>query len=178
MHQTTGVAVFATHLPWTDRRALSQAWYSALHLAERTPRSREARAAAHAEKAAPRRVAQTVRGSALQPAGDAVARRACKPLRTPSRRRDPSAPQRERREPRSALTRCTGHAPASRTRRAVPSAFAVSAANGGVHLLVHADGTRTRVVAVCAPRLRERVERALAHARFALASHGLVAETA
>jgi hypothetical protein len=52
------------------------------------------------------------------------------------------------------------------------------AANGSVHLLVHADGARTRVVAVCAPRLRERVERALAHARFALASHGFHMEAA
>ena len=178
MHQTTGVAVFATHLPCTDRRALSQAWYSALHLAERAPRSRGARAAAHAEKAAPRRAAQTARGSALQPAGDGAARRSCKPLRAPSPRRHVCASARERREPRSALTRCTGHSQAWRLRRALPSAFAVCAANGGVHLLVRADGTRTRVVALCAPRLRERVERALAHARFALASRGIVAEAA
>ena len=74
--------------------------------------------------------------------------------------------------------RCTAHSRAWRTRRAVSSAFAVRAANGGVQLLVHADGTRTRVVAVCATRLRERVERALAHARFALAGCGLRAEAA
>ena len=178
MHQTTGVAVFATHLPCTDRRALSQAWYSALHLAERAPRSRGARAAAHAEKTAGRQAAQTAGSVALQPAGDDVARRACKPLRAPAPRRHPCAPHSERREPRSGLTRCTAHPSAWRMRPAVSSAFAVRAANGGIHLLVRADGTRTRVVAVCAPRLRERVERALAQARFALASRGIVAEAA
>ena len=36
MQQTTRVAVLATQLAQTDRRALSQAWYSALHLAGRS----------------------------------------------------------------------------------------------------------------------------------------------
>ncbi|MBV8371188.1 MAG: hypothetical protein JO036_19910 [Candidatus Eremiobacteraeota bacterium] len=52
------------------------------------------------------------------------------------------------------------------------------AANGSVHLLVREDGARTRVVAACTPRLRERVERALAHARVALAQRGIAAEAA
>jgi hypothetical protein len=43
---------------------------------------------------------------------------------------------------------------------------------------VRSDGARTRVVAVCAPPLRERVERALAQARFALAGCGVRAEVA
>ena len=42
MQHTTGVAVVATQLADTDRRALSQAWYSALHLAERPPGARHA----------------------------------------------------------------------------------------------------------------------------------------
>ena len=37
MQHTTGVAVVATQLADTDRRALSQAWYSALHLADQPP---------------------------------------------------------------------------------------------------------------------------------------------
>ena len=37
MQQTTSVAVLATHLAQTDHRALSQAWYSALHLADHAP---------------------------------------------------------------------------------------------------------------------------------------------
>ena len=47
-----------------------------------------------------------------------------------------------------------------------------------MHVLVRSDGERTRVVAVCAPSLRERVERALAHVRFALAGSGVRAEVA
>ena len=56
--------------------------------------------------------------------------------------------------------------------------FTVPAAGGRVQLVVRCDGTRTRVVAVCAPALRERVERALAQARFALAGCGVRAEAA
>ncbi|MDP9106131.1 MAG: hypothetical protein M3N49_09380, partial [Candidatus Eremiobacteraeota bacterium] len=41
--QHTTVALVATQLADTDRRALSQAWYSALHLAERPPGTQPAR---------------------------------------------------------------------------------------------------------------------------------------
>ncbi len=74
MQHTTGVAVLATELPATDRRALSQAWYSALHLAERAPRARSAPptppAHAHARRVAalgtapPPRAAAGARGAA------------------------------------------------------------------------------------------------------------------
>ncbi|MEA2722054.1 MAG: hypothetical protein QOJ39_3918, partial [Candidatus Eremiobacteraeota bacterium] len=58
------------------------------------------------------------------------------------------------------------------------ASFTVNVAGGRVHLLVRSDGACTRVVAVCAPLLRERVERALAHVRFALAGAGMRAEVA
>jgi hypothetical protein len=58
------------------------------------------------------------------------------------------------------------------------AAFAIDAGNGRVHLLVRTDGGRTRIVALCAPHLRERVDRALAHARFALAAAGTRIEAA
>ncbi len=47
-----------------------------------------------------------------------------------------------------------------------------------MRILVRSDGVRTRLVALCAPPLRERVERALAQARFALAARGVRAEVA
>jgi hypothetical protein len=43
---------------------------------------------------------------------------------------------------------------------------------------VRTDGATTRIVALCAPHLRDRVDRALAHARFGLAASGLRLEVA
>ena len=56
--------------------------------------------------------------------------------------------------------------------------FTVQAAGGRVHVVVRSDGARTRVVAVCAPPLRERVERALAYVRCMLTGSGVRAEVA
>ncbi len=53
-----------------------------------------------------------------------------------------------------------------------PASLALKVGDGRVQLLVRSDGAATRVVALCPPHLRERVDRALAHARFALAAAG------
>ncbi|MGA2392881.1 MAG: hypothetical protein ABSH03_05995 [Candidatus Lustribacter sp.] len=58
-------------------------------------------------------------------------------------------------------------------RRPVPAAHTVDVDGGRVRLLVHTDGRRTRIVAVCSAPLRDVVERALASARFTLAGAGL-----
>jgi hypothetical protein len=175
MQQTTGVAVLATHLAATDRRALSEAWYSALHLAA-APATRCAVAGrgaatyvcragdARASEHPPRRAAgfeprQPPPGAAPGRAG----RNECVP---------------ERRAPKSELGRRLERALLRRLPRETQTQFALSAAGGRIHLLVRADGGRTRVVAVCAPALRERVERALAHARFALAARAVPCEAA
>jgi hypothetical protein len=51
--------------------------------------------------------------------------------------------------------------------------FTVADSGGRVRVAVRVDGRGgVRVVAVCAPGVRERVERALAHARFVLAGNG------
>ena len=52
----------------------------------------------------------------------------------------------------------------------------IRAANGRVHVVVRSAAGGTRVVAVCEPALRERVERALAQARFALAGRAVRVE--
>jgi hypothetical protein len=189
--QTTGVAVLTTELPATDRRALSQAWYSALHLAEQPPRARSAQSAplapaqltaihgaASEANGRGRDAGATARGNADRDAGT---RRDNGARRDILAHRDAGAPHaalaRERRAPKSELARRIERALADRP-RSVPASFAVTAAGGRVRILVRSDGARTRVVAVCAPPLRERVERALAQARFALAARGLRAEVA
>jgi hypothetical protein len=52
------------------------------------------------------------------------------------------------------------------------SAVAVAVGEGRIHLLVRTDGATTRIIALCPAHHRERVDRALAHARFALAASG------
>ena len=51
----------------------------------------------------------------------------------------------------------------------------IAIGGGRVTLLVRDDGRATRIVAVCSEALRPRVERALAHARFAIATRGIAA---
>ena len=176
MQHTTGVAVLATHLADTDRRALSQAWYSALHLAGRAP---AARPASHAQAAfePARSGARAARGAtdAPQQRANDVARTA-RGAATSARADVAAAP--ERRIPKTELARRIERGLTRRWPRATPASFAVRGAGGRVHVIVRCDGTRTRVVAVCAAPLRERVERALAHARFALAGSGIRSEVA
>jgi hypothetical protein len=77
---------------------------------------------------------------------------------------------------RSELARSIERGLARRTPRSGAASFAIRAGGGRIHLIVRADGTHTRVVAVCTAPLRERVERALAQARFALAARGVRTE--
>jgi hypothetical protein len=179
MQQTNSVAVLATQFSQTDRRALSQAWYSALHLADHTPlppRAVRASAAGSTARGTPQpgltaRGAPPERDAGYARGGHAAMRTAISP------RRDASAGTAERCIP-TELARRIERVLAHRTPRRGAASFTVRAAGGRVHLVVRSDGARTRVVAVCAPPLRERVERALAHVRFALAGSGVRAEAA
>jgi hypothetical protein len=162
------VAVIATQVAQTDRRALSEAWYSALHLARdaaplprtaarnavvmeaSTPGLQAPRSPAGAGRLAPLLPARPVRG--------AVARAA-----VPDERRRPAS-ETDRRIQRAVATLSA--------RRPAPAAHTVDIAGGRVRLLVHHDGRTTRIVALCSGPLREQVERALASARFTLAATG------
>jgi hypothetical protein len=178
MQYTTGVAVVATQLADTDRRALSQAWYSALHLADRLP------AAGHAPLARVPCSATLNRSRFVRDPNDTPQRRSADGAlhardaeRVAGKRADGVASA-ERRVPKTELARRIEHGLARRSPRAAAASFAVRGADGRVHLVVRSDGARTRVVAVCAPPLGDRVERALAQARFALAGRGVRAEVA
>ena len=174
MQQPTGIAILAVQLAAVDRRALSQAWYSALHLARQAPPSRAAAppafppdAASQSARAARPDAARTHRSVAASPAA-----------RASTGRSRPVAEAAERRAPKCELARRIerGLARGIPPRRA--AAFDVRALDGRVHVVVRNDGRTTRVIAVCAPALRERVERALAQARFALAAGGARTEAA
>lgn len=166
-----GVAVIATQLARTDRRALSEAWYSALHLARETPTARSTPARSTAWPAPP---PAATHSSPAQHAAS-VSSRAERP-QARSRGTATTTPSAtiDRRRPSTEFTQRIERAVAALgVRRPLPAAHTVDVGEGRVRLLVHADGRCTRIVALCRPELRERVERALAHARFALAGGGI-----
>ena len=173
MQHSHGVAVVATHLAALDRRALSQAWYSALHLAERTVPARRNVATPPSLGTPAKTPAAACRGEAGHGAPVATSRAVREPRSAPrSARSDGHPTGAERRAPRSELARRIERGVARRRAMDGNAAFAVRAGDARVHIVVRCSGARTRIVAVCSPPLRERVERALAQARFALAGRG------
>jgi hypothetical protein len=187
MQQIDRVDVLTTQLAETDRRALSQAWYSALHLAERSPHGQYCSAARSAAQSPVAR--QPAAGSAASchanpaegaaaPQRRAAAERTVTPDREAAHHRVAAVSNSDRRAPKTALARQLERTLIGRGPRGAATSFALRAGIGRVQLLVRSDGTRTRVVALCTASVRERVERALAQARFALAGHGVAAEVA
>jgi hypothetical protein len=172
---TRSVAVVATRLPDIDRRALSQAWFSALHLAE--PPAGRGAPPPHTATGAPRIAGpkRTNTSAAPSPAGAPVRAQAGS-----SRSASTPQPQTERRRSGGELARRIERAIVKHVARGPQrgAAIAIDAGDGRVHLLVRTDRATTRIVALCSPQLRERVDRALAHARFVLAASGTRLEVA
>lgn len=168
MTQQLNVCVLSAPLAAIDRRALSQAWYSALHCTtgrqstEKRPRRRE-KAAKHVASQPGKTPQAASAASRLQGASQ-------NKHAAPSLRGATSEP--DRRAHRSPLARRIErkilNEPKTTPRRATFS-------TGGkrVHVVVQASANRVRLVAVCHPAIREAVVRALAQARFALASRGV-----
>lgn len=169
MTTASGVAVVATQVARTDRRALSEAWYSALHLA----RGEQARPLMPARRAV----------------GTAIVHRPARALAPPHGEARPVTQAQHPRASRVATVRADGQterrrpacAAARRIERAVTelatqrnghAAQTIEIDGGRVRVLVRVDRGTTRIIAVCSAPLREPVERALAQARFALAGGG------
>ncbi len=163
------LTVIATRLPYIDRRSLSQAWFSALHIASDGPIA--------ANVSDRRGLAATA--IATSPKATATSARAL----------DASAPPRAR-----AASRATGAAGAEiATRRALDARVAAAArasfararsyppfastltldvANERVQLVLRRDGATLHVVAICRSEIAETVRRALAAADLHLRVRG------
>lgn len=169
---THDIAVIRARLPYIDRRALSQAWFSALRLAS--------------DGRAPAREPQRVRLPVPSPGSRPAA-----PARVASVRAQPSANARGR---DAASGRSAGLPPADATtsRRLLAgavaasgyraraaggpcAAFTVTLANARVRLVVRGEGDRLHVVALCSARHADTVTRALALAALSLRPRGPIA---
>ncbi|HXM06288.1 MAG TPA: hypothetical protein VN936_02430 [Candidatus Acidoferrum sp.] len=162
------VSVLAAPLAAIDPRALSQAWYSALHLARerptQTPQSR-------ATSGEPQRL-----GAA--PAKTEVASREPHRAMQPCRARAGSAARGVTGEPlahraRATFTRRIELAPARRSGPSGRAAFVVVDGSKRALIVLQTRGATTHVVAICAPAHRQAVAFALSQVRAALAARGL-----
>jgi hypothetical protein len=160
------IAVIATRLPYIDRRALSEAWFSALHLASDGPIPSRAVRGAGADL----RESRALRGStaAQSPASCHVAD--SPHSRTPSA----APPGAERRGfcqgggARAGRTACAG----ARAERPFRTSLTVGVRGERVALSLRRSGGMLHIVAVCRPEVAAIVSRALACAGLYLRARG------
>jgi len=170
VNATRNIGVIRLRLPYIDSRSLSQAWFSALHLASdakapgakrRRAKTNDARAGAAPVKppaSAPRAAA----GPRAQGPAAAGARGAAPPGAAQANR-----PARERVRAAAVAERAVAcsYPP-------VRASFAFGLDGARVQVLVRRDGPTLHVLALCAPRHVELVRRALACADVHLRSRG------
>lgn len=170
MTQQPGFSILSTPLAAVDRRALSQAWYSALHLARDGRGAMPVRPAlAQSSSAVPASAHRSSAVSTERPRNENA------PSTHASRRSsfDGAATTADRRGVRSALARKIEHAFLDPTRQVARTTFSVDGTRERVHVSLQTTGNRVRLVAVCSPSLRAAVAEALAQARYALAARGI-----
>lgn len=160
-------SVLSAPIAALDRRALSQAWYSALYgqngsskTMRPAPRAALAAARSSAATATPLPCAQTARRDAPSARGSVT--RAAQAGNEP-----------ERRSPRCALARKIERALLHPRARAGKASFRLEGEHGRVHVLLQSSGAQLKIVAICPPKARASVAAALAQARYALAQRGI-----
>lgn len=169
MTQQLGFSVLTAPIAAIDRRALSQAWFSALHLAKDAPKRETPSSAAFALE---RRCAHD--------ANVQVERRASATRQVPSmqvhreiKSAKREAPALDRRSFRSPLARKIEYAFLRPNVPATRAAFTIDGTQARVHVTMQRTRSGLQLVAVCPPHARERVARALEQARYALAERGI-----
>ncbi|MBV8490593.1 MAG: hypothetical protein JO199_08690 [Candidatus Eremiobacteraeota bacterium] len=171
--QPLSISLLSAPLAAIDRRALSQAWYSALHLAH-DAKPQTALAGKRADAMPSRRTAA--------PSAEALRHERASTTILPARiARDDNrlAGVRvagERRAAKSPLARRMERALVARRDGVERVTVAIGRRRGRVHVVVQTTHAGVRLIALCPPRVRDVVERALAQVRFALAARGIEVE--
>jgi hypothetical protein len=149
-----------------DRRTLSQAWYSALYGERSSPNAPTTIQGTTAKSVAPRSIAVTRAAGGESPHHGVVP----VPRNSVKAQVVPGA-ETERRAPRSPLARKIERAflhPKAPARKAT---FALD--GGRVQVMLRAQGSRIKLLAICAPKAKAQVAHALAQARYSLALRGI-----
>jgi hypothetical protein len=155
VNAASAIAVIPARLPYLDRRALSEAWYSALRLARTSGEgAAEPRAPLDAGHAARLRTAREGEPKAPRPGTPGAG----------CRHRAPQAPAAAA-GGRAVAHRTFATAPAARRARAgAPSAHAhvtLTLDGARVRIVARRDGARTQLIALCSVEHVETVRRAL-----------------
>ncbi|HLY03943.1 MAG TPA: hypothetical protein VKR56_15770 [Candidatus Cybelea sp.] len=176
MTQQLEVSILAAPLAAIDRRALSQAWYSALYLARPDRQLVPSRdcgpcTAATPLETKPEREAEP---PSPRPTELRVARSVqTKPSKIAAQPSAPRIPANRDAVPLSLrIERRFAHS-ASHVKRAT---FSLGRGEARVHVILQTNGNVATLVALCRPQMRTVVARALAQARFALAARGFVVD--
>ena len=158
-------SVLSAPLAAADRRLFSQAWYSALY-------QTHGPAATPAQPAAPQAAqARTLPDASAKEQRERESIRSS-PVRPAHAQRAAGAYAGERRAPRLQLARKIALLVLQPRHKKSAATFTIDGARGRVRVLVRTDGSRVRLIALCAESMKATVAAALAQARYALASRG------
>lgn len=163
------VSILAAPLEAIDRRMLSQAWYSALHLAGP---ARHSAAKLTAQRPWPMRPAERRHVMRLAPNAQKPELNSPRTLHAIRGAAHPGEVAMLRRSSHSSLAARIerAFAAASLPKRAT---FSLGRGNARVHVVLQTTPARAMLVALCRPELRADVGQALAQARTALAARGI-----
>jgi hypothetical protein len=169
MTQQLGFSILSAPLAAIDRRTLSQAWYSALHLAREAQHQPPATSV---RNESPAQAQVTPRAAASREcARTAKVADATRAGRPGSKSTSTATP--ERRAERSSLARRIERIflhPIARPKRAT---FTIDGTAARVHVALQTTPAGVRIIAVCPASIQSRVARALDEARYALAARGI-----
>lgn len=171
------IAVIRTRLPYLDRRALSEAWFSALHLARdarlSVPQRRAGDPGARPRAAAPPTAA---REPALRPA-PAPAAPGASPRGTNARSPEPKAAPGHELRVRLDRARRSERVHGVTIPPPLHASFTLTVAGARVQMLVRREGPALRITAICARAQVEAVRRALASADLVMRLRGHLIES-
>lgn len=163
-------SVLTAPIATLDRRSLSQAWYSALYGDGKTACSQTSAAKPLTSGTTAPREPMVERSVLFHEAGASPTARSRALVYSPCRG------DVERRSPHSPLARKIERAflhPTSGSRKA---AFALEGEHGRVQVILQSRGSQFKLVAICPPKAKAQVARALAQARYSLALRGIELE--
>lgn len=168
------VSILAAPLAAIDRRGLSQAWYNALHLAQRVEQPARSSASNRA----------VVQPESHRAGADALAPTRCTKCAQCIDNAHDARPRRDIRPPRDTTLHLSQERTLSPLSKRIELRFAANAqpvaratfslgrGAARVHVIMQSNGSTTRLVAICRPEMRGIVARALAEARLALRARG------
>ncbi len=162
-------SILSAPIAASDRRVLSQAWYSALY---------RANSKAPAAPRSPQLRVSNIRAPQNErPKPSAAARRLSPPVRmVASTATMRPAMACERRSPRLQLARKMERLVRHPQTKRAAATFVLDGARARVRVLVSVEGGRMRLIAICSKRVEKIVAAALAQARYAAASRGSALE--